>query len=117
MGINQELIFSLNNTSDFWIAEGGGNIFTQRSFNYEDGDFLQATIIVRDNGTNSLMSTSTLQVYITDLNDNNPYFVNFVNRTLTLSEDTAVSTAILDIDAMDEDSTTNAQVSCLREPR
>ena len=74
-------------------------------------DSLQTTLVVVDNGTNSLMSTSTLRIVITDVNDNRPYFVNFPNETIGLPENLMVGSTIVDIEAMDDDSSSNARVS------
>ena len=111
VGINQELIFSLVNTSDFMIDPETREITTLRSFDYEQVQSFEVTILVRDNATDYRMSTSILRVDITDINDNTPYFVNFpVGQVVMVEENTTVGTLIQDIDAVDTDSSSNAQV-------
>lgn len=109
-GVNQELIFSLDNTSDFMIDPVAMTIITLKSFDYEQVQSFEVTIFVRDNATDYRTSNATLTVIITDVNDNAPYFINFPEEQIAVEENTTVGTLIEDIDAMDVDSGSNAQV-------
>ncbi|XP_073477093.1 protocadherin gamma-C5-like isoform X28 [Aquarana catesbeiana] len=79
-GENSHLKFSLSEiyiagspvSSYIYINEYSGNVYAQRSFNYEYIQLLEATVFVEDGGSPKLKSNATLYIFILDQNDNHP---------------------------------------------
>ncbi|CAN2391170.1 Cadherin cytoplasmic C-terminal [Pristimantis euphronides] len=79
-GINAELVYSIVETqiegssvsSYVYIHSNDGNIYAQRSFDYEQIQVLQITIKVEDSGSPHLSSTVPVFLFILDTNDNPP---------------------------------------------
>ncbi|XP_053319414.1 protocadherin gamma-C5-like isoform X14 [Spea bombifrons] len=83
-GINSELIYSIVETqidgssvsSFVYINPSNGNIYTQRSFDYEHIQVLHITVRVEDSGTPKLFSNTSVFIFILDTNDNYPTVIN-----------------------------------------
>ncbi|XP_075715453.1 protocadherin gamma-C5-like [Rhinoderma darwinii] len=79
-GVNSELVYSIvesqidgSSVSSFvYIHSSDGNIYAQRSFDYEHIQVLQITIKVEDSGSPQLSSTVPVFIFILDTNDNPP---------------------------------------------
>ncbi|XP_044136918.1 protocadherin gamma-C5-like isoform X13 [Bufo gargarizans] len=79
-GVNSDLVYSIvenqidgSSVSSFvYIHSSDGNIYAQRSFDYEKIQVLQITIKVEDSGSPQLSSTVPVFVFILDANDNAP---------------------------------------------
>ncbi|XP_075715458.1 protocadherin gamma-C5-like [Rhinoderma darwinii] len=79
-GVNSELVYSIvesqidgSSVSSFvYIHSSDGNIYGQRSFDYEHIQVLQITIKVEDSGSPQLSSTVPVFIFILDTNDNPP---------------------------------------------
>ncbi|XP_075715462.1 protocadherin gamma-C5-like [Rhinoderma darwinii] len=79
-GVNSELVYSIvesqidgSSVSSFvYIHSSDGNIYAQRSFDYEHIQVLQITIKVEDSGSPQLSSTVPIFIFILDTNDNPP---------------------------------------------
>ncbi|XP_040297142.1 protocadherin gamma-C5-like isoform X1 [Bufo bufo] len=79
-GVNSDLVYSIveshidgSSVSSFvYIHSNDGNIYAQRSFDYEQIQVLQITIKVEDSGSPQLSSTVPVFVFILDTNDNAP---------------------------------------------
>ncbi|XP_040297174.1 protocadherin gamma-C5-like isoform X5 [Bufo bufo] len=79
-GVNSDLVYSIvesqidgSSVSSFvYIHSNDGNIYAQRSFDYEQIQVLQITIKVEDSGSPQLSSTVPVFVFILDTNDNPP---------------------------------------------
>ncbi|CAJ0960739.1 unnamed protein product [Ranitomeya imitator] len=79
-GVNSDLIYSIvesqiegSSVSSFvYIHSNDGNIYAQRSFDYEQIQVLQITIKVEDSGSPQLSSTVPVFIFILDTNDNPP---------------------------------------------
>ncbi|XP_075066054.1 protocadherin gamma-C5-like isoform X4 [Mixophyes fleayi] len=79
-GVNSDLVYSIaeseiddSSISSFvYINSNNGNIYAQRSFDYEHIQVLQITIRVEDSGSPKLFSTVPIFVFILDTNDNFP---------------------------------------------
>ncbi|XP_074068875.1 protocadherin gamma-B7-like isoform X23 [Macrotis lagotis] len=54
------------------VNSHSGDIFAQRSFDYEQVRTFELTLQARDSGSPSLSANVTVQVFIVDLNDNSP---------------------------------------------
>ncbi|XP_069619754.1 protocadherin gamma-C5-like isoform X13 [Ranitomeya imitator] len=79
-GVNSDLVYSIvesqidgSSVSSFvYIHSNDGNIYAQRSFDYEQIQVLQITIKVEDSGSPQLSSTVPVFIFILDTNDNPP---------------------------------------------
>ncbi|XP_077122339.1 protocadherin gamma-C5-like isoform X20 [Ranitomeya variabilis] len=79
-GVNSDLVYSIieshidgSSVSSFvYIHSNDGNIYAQRSFDYEQIQVLQITIKVEDSGFPQLSSTVSIFIFILDTNDNPP---------------------------------------------
>ncbi|XP_069619770.1 protocadherin gamma-C5-like isoform X27 [Ranitomeya imitator] len=79
-GVNSDLVYSIvesqidgSSVSSFvYINSNDGNIYAQRSFDYEQIQVLQITIKVEDSGSPQLSSTVPVFIFILDTNDNPP---------------------------------------------
>ncbi|XP_073505818.1 protocadherin gamma-C5-like isoform X42 [Phyllobates terribilis] len=79
-GANSDLVYSIvesqidgSSVSSFvYIHSNDGNIYAQRSFDYEQIQVLQITIKVEDSGSPRLSSTVPVFIFILDTNDNPP---------------------------------------------
>ncbi|XP_073505797.1 protocadherin gamma-C5-like isoform X22 [Phyllobates terribilis] len=80
VGVNSDLVYSIvesqiDGSSVFsfvYIHSNDGNIYAQRSFDYEQIQVLQITIKVEDSGSPQLSSTVPIFIFILDTNDNPP---------------------------------------------
>ncbi|XP_040297206.1 protocadherin gamma-C5-like isoform X9 [Bufo bufo] len=79
-GVNSDLVYSIvenhidgSSVSSFvYIHSTDGNIYAQRSFDYEQIQVLHITIKVEDSGSPQLSSTVPVFIFILDTNDNPP---------------------------------------------
>ncbi|XP_040200879.1 LOW QUALITY PROTEIN: protocadherin gamma-C5-like [Rana temporaria] len=79
-GVNSDLVYSIVETqvggtsvsSFVYISSNNGDIYAQRSFDYEHIQTLQITIKVEDSGSPKLFSTVPVFIFILDTNDNSP---------------------------------------------
>ncbi|XP_040297368.1 LOW QUALITY PROTEIN: protocadherin gamma-C5-like [Bufo bufo] len=79
-GVNSDLVYSMvesqidgSSVSSFvYIHSNDGNIYAQRSFDYEQIQVVQITIKVEDSGSPQLSSTVPVFIFILDTNDNAP---------------------------------------------
>ncbi|XP_053319424.1 protocadherin gamma-C5-like isoform X23 [Spea bombifrons] len=83
-GINSELIYSVvesdiegSSVSSFiYINPNNGNIYSQRSFDYEHIQMFKITVQVEDSGIPKLYSSVTVFIFVLDANDNTPTVLN-----------------------------------------
>ncbi|XP_077330327.1 protocadherin gamma-C5-like isoform X20 [Lithobates pipiens] len=79
-GVNSELVYSIVETqidgssvsSFVYINSNNGDIYTQRSFDYEHVQTLQIMVKVEDSGSPKLSSSVPVFIFILDTNDNSP---------------------------------------------
>ena len=95
----------------FQIAMSTGQITVKTAdINREIIDKYVLTILVVDQGTPPLSSSSSLEIVIIDVNDENPTFTQNV-YTETLLESRGVNTAVLSVSATDMDNALNSVVT------
>ncbi len=105
-----QILFALNNDTDFSIDSINGEINSRRPFDYEKEQSFTLEIIALDNVTNPLSDTATLIISIADINDNTPFFEDFPFN-VSYPENTMVGTLIANITADDLDSGVNSEAS------
>ncbi|XP_066446714.1 protocadherin gamma-C5-like isoform X33 [Eleutherodactylus coqui] len=79
-GLNSYLVYSLVDmeiegspvSSLVYINADNGNIYTQRSFDYESTQVVQITVKVEDSGSPRHSSTTNVFIFVQDINDNVP---------------------------------------------
>ncbi|XP_075066090.1 protocadherin gamma-C5-like isoform X38 [Mixophyes fleayi] len=79
-GVNSDLVYSIveseiddSSVSSFvYINSNNGNIYAQRSFDYEHIQVLEITVKVEDSGSPKLFSVVSAFIFILDTNDNSP---------------------------------------------
>ena len=108
-GSQGELKFSLSSGSPFYIDEISGAIRLNQALDYEAVTSYVLTATVTDGDVASPKSSSVnVTVMLRDENDNAPTFTPTV-YSVTIAEDTAVFTNILNLTCADADSGTNGQ--------
>ncbi|XP_075715457.1 protocadherin gamma-C5-like [Rhinoderma darwinii] len=120
-GVNSDLVYSIvesqidgSSVSSFvYIHSSDGNIYAQRSFDYEHIQVLQITIKVEDSGSPQLSSTVPVFIFILDTNDNPPTLLYPEHsEDLTVQERIPKSTSagylVTKLSAVDLDSGHNA---------
>ncbi|XP_069510240.1 protocadherin gamma-C5-like isoform X3 [Ambystoma mexicanum] len=103
-------------SSYIYISSNNGNIFAQRSFDYELLQIVQITVVAEDAGSPKLSSNVTVVLYILDQNDNAPV-VLYPKPSSELTVDQAIRQAfpvgylVSKVTAVDADSGHNAWLS------
>ncbi|XP_031753905.1 protocadherin gamma subfamily A, 11 isoform X29 [Xenopus tropicalis] len=59
-------------SSFIYINENNGNVYAQRSFDYEHIQHLEIPVFVEDSGSPILRTNATIHIFILDQNDNHP---------------------------------------------
>ncbi|XP_040297150.1 protocadherin gamma-C5-like isoform X2 [Bufo bufo] len=120
-GANANLIYSITEShihgspvsSFVYINSDTGNIYAQRSFDYEQFQVLQITARVEDSGSPKLSSNVSVFIFILDTNDNSPTILYPESTGETIAEETIPRSAaagylVTKVSAVDTDSGHNA---------
>ncbi|XP_069619763.1 protocadherin gamma-C5-like isoform X21 [Ranitomeya imitator] len=120
-GDNAHLIYSIAEShihgspvsSFVYINSDTGNIYAQRSFDYEQFQVLQITARVEDSGSPKLSSNVSVFIFILDTNDNPPTILYPENTAETIAQETIPRSAaagylVSKVSAVDVDSGHNA---------
>ncbi|XP_040200856.1 protocadherin gamma-C5-like isoform X33 [Rana temporaria] len=120
-GDNAKLIYSIAEShidgspvsSFVYINSDTGNIYAQRSFDYEQFKVLQITARVEDSGSPKLFSNVSVFIFIQDTNDNYPSILYPENSGEVMAQETIPRSAsagylVSKISAVDLDSGHNA---------
>ncbi|XP_077122356.1 protocadherin gamma-C5-like isoform X36 [Ranitomeya variabilis] len=120
-GANANLIYSISEShihgspvsSFVYINSDTGNIYAQRSFDYEQFQVLQITARVEDSGSPNLSSNVSIFIFILDTNDNPPTILYPENTADTIAQETIPRSAaagylVSKVSAVDVDSGHNA---------
>ncbi|XP_044136920.1 protocadherin gamma-C5-like isoform X15 [Bufo gargarizans] len=120
-GANAKLIYSITEShihgspvSSFaYINSDTGNIYAQRSFDYEQFQVLQITARVEDSGSPKLSSNVSVFIFILDTNDNSPTILYPESTGETIAQETiprssAPGYLVSKVSAVDIDSGHNA---------
>ncbi|MEE6478635.1 hypothetical protein FKM82_011910, partial [Ascaphus truei] len=120
-GVNSELIYSIiesqidgSSVSSFvYMNPNNGNIYAQRSFDYEHIQIIQFTLRVEDSGFPKLFSNVSIIIFILDTNDNIPTILYPENTRDLIAQEKIPKTAstgylVTKVSAIDLDSGHNA---------
>ena len=107
-GVNAELMYIVSGAGgDFLIPDSTvGLILSGREFDYDAGDrFFNFTVIAADGGTPSLIGSATVEITVTDLNDNAPVIVvDVIPGVVYVENGEPVSPALVTVTDADSDS-------------
>ncbi|XP_056910149.1 protocadherin-16-like [Takifugu flavidus] len=104
-GENGKITYSvMSSTQDgFYIDPNNGTLFIDHRAEFDpERPAVSIVIVARDGGSPSLSSLTTVQVQISDVNDNAPVFHQSEYRA-TVSEDTIPGSTVLTFEAFDSD--------------
>ncbi|XP_073477109.1 protocadherin gamma-C5-like isoform X43 [Aquarana catesbeiana] len=120
-GDNAKLVYSIAEnridgspvSSFVYINSDTGNIYAQRSFDYEQFQVLQITARVEDSGSPKLFSNVSVSIFIQDTNDNYPSILYPENSGEGIAQETIPRSAsagylVSKVSAVDLDSGHNA---------
>jgi len=110
---NSKMVFSIVKEAldyDFVVNSSSGVIYVNKALDFERMQVYRFQVAVQDISTRSRLDVTTVVVSIFDENDNSPVF-NPSYYNLSISEDTAVGSELLSIQAVDHDSTTNGALT------
>ncbi|XP_078087870.1 protocadherin beta-16-like isoform X2 [Mustelus asterias] len=116
------LLHPLPTTTFIAINAASGEIFAQRSFDFEQLKQIQFHVQVKDFGSPPLSNNVTVNVFIVDQNDNAPVIVSPLSNKGSAAEDTMPRSAepgylVTKVTATDGDSGLNGQIVYqLRQP-
>lgn len=101
IGINAELSFTLEESSDFKLDEGSGNLtvavplLRSRQDNY--------TLLVTVSDSDGRNTSTTITIMVTEVNDNPPTFDPQLPRTIMVKENVSVPLQLINVSANDPD--------------
>ena len=98
------------NTNHFAVNSTTGDIYTAVELDYENTQQYNITIVATDAGSVPLSSTAVLSIDVMDINDNNPVFIN-LPYVASLEENLNEPILLFSVDATDDDSSSNAEIS------
>uniref|UniRef100_A0A665T5P9 FAT atypical cadherin 1a n=1 Tax=Echeneis naucrates TaxID=173247 RepID=A0A665T5P9_ECHNA len=111
-GLNSDILYSLVNSADgyFSIDEHTGVISLERLLDREVQSVYELKARASDQGSPRLSSLCQVMISVLDINDNPPVFEHR-EYTATVSEDVAVGTQVLRVQAASRDTEANGEIS------
>ncbi|XP_050003178.1 protocadherin Fat 1 isoform X3 [Alexandromys fortis] len=109
---NAEITYSIisgNEHGKFSIDSKTGAIFIIENLDYESSHEYYLTVEATDGGTPSLSDVATVNINVTDINDNTPVFSQDTYTTV-VSEDAALEQSVITIMADDADGPSNSHI-------
>ncbi|XP_074848983.1 protocadherin Fat 1 isoform X2 [Carettochelys insculpta] len=109
---NAEITYTIvsgNEHGKFSINSATGAIFIIESLDYESSHEYYLTVEATDGGTPSLSDVVTVNINVTDINDNTPVF-NQNTYTAVISEDAVLEQSVITVMADDADGPSNNHI-------
>ena len=114
-GVNAEVNYTIIGNPNFTASYDESNvrvcIKNKVMVDRETTPFIELILEASDNGLPLRSSNVTVVIQITDINDNNPVFQHSSPLVINVPEDTPVGSVIFDLNATDEDTGPNAEIS------
>ncbi|XP_064159770.1 protocadherin Fat 3a isoform X4 [Anguilla rostrata] len=112
IGTNAEISYSIrsgNERGKFQIDTATGTITVSKALDFETCKDYFLTVEARDGGTPPLSAVTTVNINLTDVNDNAPIFSRDVYTSI-ISEDATIGESVVQLTAEDVDSQVNGQI-------
>uniref|UniRef100_A0A8C5XYH6 FAT atypical cadherin 1 n=1 Tax=Microcebus murinus TaxID=30608 RepID=A0A8C5XYH6_MICMU len=109
---NAEITYSIisgNEHGKFSIDSKTGAIFIIENLDYESSHEYYLTVEATDGGTPSLSDVATVNINVTDINDNTPVFSQDTYTTV-ISEDAVLEQSVITVMADDADGPSNSHI-------
>ena len=111
-GANGEFTYTLANGKGDFVINSSGEITIFSQLDRETTDFYTLIVIAVDHGSFlQLSSTATLNVSVSDVNDNTPLFASNLYTALEFPENSTVDSVVATVIATDADVGTNSDLS------
>ena len=111
-GTNAEVSYQIvPSISEFEIDMESGNITINTDLDRRSQSFYSFNITATDGGNPPLSNTTTVEVTVTEINDNRPYFDPPLISTIVIPEDTQPEFTLLNITARDNDTLSAGEVT------
>ena len=108
-GTNSVLVYSLERTSAFQIDGQTGTLSTAENLNREEVQSYMFSVSVMDSGIPVRLTSAVVSIYILDVNDEAPQFLQPFYFT-QIVENTPPGTSLIQLSARDADMGSNAQI-------
>jgi protocadherin Fat 4 len=92
-----------NSNNTFAINSLSGEIYVIRQLDYSEDIFYSLTVKASTSGFVQYFSYAVVNIYITDVNNNDPYFVPTPLYTATVNESAEIYTPIVQVQCIDAD--------------
>jgi len=112
-GINRKIKYHLVEGSEpapFRISSDSGIVTLTKTLDRETTDSYNVTVEARDQGTPQLWTRANLVISVLDVNDNPPEFVSKLYH-VTVPENAAINSTIVELFATSKDIGVNAEIS------
>ena len=111
-GTNAEVFYQIiPNSSEFQIDMESGNITVNAILDRRRQSLYSFNVTATDRGDPALSNTTTVEVIVTEINDNQPYFDPPLPSTIMIPEDTLPGFVLLNITARDDDTLSAGEVT------
>lgn len=118
IGINAQIRYTLPPNTDefpyqqmFSLGATDGKLHVQEIPDRETTPTLYIKVQANDEDGEGFLAEMIVNISITDINDNSPYFTTTILPSLKVKENVTTGTVILDVDASDNDIGTNADLT------
>ncbi|XP_028656255.1 protocadherin Fat 3a isoform X1 [Erpetoichthys calabaricus] len=112
IGTNAEIFYSIrsgNEHGKFLIDSKSGVISVYKELDFETCKDYFLTVEAKDGGTPPLSAVTTVNINLTDINDNAPMFSQDIYSAV-ISEDSSIGDSVVRLTAEDADSPVNGQI-------
>ena len=109
IGSNSELEYLISEDFPFAASSSTGTVTLIQLLDFESIESYKLTVTVKDNGFPSLNTSTVIDIYVTDYNDNPPKFSQPSYNAL-VSENAAIGAHVIQVSANDSDTGEHADI-------
>ena len=109
---NAEITYQID-TTEFTIDAQSGNISVNTNLDRRRQSFYSFNVTATDGGVPRFSNTTTVDIIVTEVNDNSPFFDPLPPETITIPENTPPGYVLLNITAGDNDTLSAGEVTIL----
>ena len=111
-GTNSDVFYQIDTSvTEFQIDMESGNITVNADLDRRHQSFYSFNVTATDRGNPPLSNTTTVEVTVTEINDNQPYFDPPLPPAIMIPEDTPPGYILLNITARDNDTLSAGEVT------